>query len=124
MKSIDERIALLNHKVYELQRKRERRLLAVSGAACLALFAALLVVVKKLAVNVTEGAGELFTGSSLLGDSAGGYVLVAVVAFMLGVVIAVTIKRYRAKQANGTTVMASAAVDGSVAEAAEQDDAQ
>ena len=45
-----------------------------------------------LSMSITE---DSFAGSSLLGESAGGYVLAAVIAFFAGVILTAVIFRYR-----------------------------
>ena len=99
MRSSEERIRLMHRRADSLRRKKEKRILAGAGSAGLLLFAVLLVCLVHLQ-GLSEGYGEgAFSASSLLSQSTGGYVLVAVIFFMLGVLITVFLMKYqRTKQ--------------------------
>ena len=95
MRTDAERIEQLHLRAAELRRQRNRKQLTVFGSASIFLTAVLLAVVHQmlgLSVSIT---GDPYTGSSLLSESAGGYVLAAVIAFIVGVVITAVIFRYR-----------------------------
>ncbi len=98
MRGIDERTALVSARVRALQRRRDRESLMGLSLISVCLFAALLEAVGRFS-GTGHGlmSGEL-TGSSLLADSVGGYVLVAVIAFIAAVVI--TTICFRIKQKN------------------------
>ena len=99
MRTTEERITLLHERARRLRKAREKRLLAASGGASLFLFAAFVRALYGLQLP-SSGAGSGFAGSSLLGDAAGGYVLVAVLFFMTGVAVTVIInRRVRKKEA-------------------------
>ena len=95
MRNTEERIRLLRERAEQLQRRRDRRLTACVGAVCLMLFFGLVGVIRQLAGQVSDVAGNSYTGSSLLSGRAGGYVLLAVVAFWAGVLVAVLLREYR-----------------------------
>ena len=94
MRSTEQRIAVMHRRARELKRRRDGTALIMYGSSCAVLFAALVCMIGQFAgETVTAG---LYTGASLLDVSAGGYVLVAVIAFMLGVIItAFLIKRQK-----------------------------
>ena len=98
MKSNEERIRLMHIRAGEIKRKKDGLALFVSGSICSALFVALLFVALGFYGQSSAYPGETFTGSSLLANNIGGYVLVAVVAFMLGAVITVMVKRQKNKK--------------------------
>lgn len=92
MRADTERIALLHSRA---QRLKDQKMLRVWGSVSVCLFAALLAAIVKVDIpfqSITNGG---FTGSSLLGESAGGYVLVAVISFIAAVCITVYCIRKR-----------------------------
>ena len=89
MRNAEERIQRLHERAEQLRIRRERRITAVAGAACLVLFATLLGIVRQLAGQISDVAGNAYTGASLLSSEA--------VAFMLGVVITVIVRKYNRK---------------------------
>lgn len=96
MRSNEERIRLMHERAAGLQRERDRKNLLTGGSISAALFAGLLTLTFYLQ-GMTGYTGGQFTASSLLSDSVGGYVLVAVIFFMLGVLISVALIRYQRK---------------------------
>lgn len=97
MRSNEERIRLMHERAAGLQRKKDRGRLITAGSISTALFAVLLSLTLYLQ-GLTGYTDGQFTASSLLSDSAGGYVLVAVIFFMLGVVISVALIRYQRRK--------------------------
>ena len=94
-----ERLARMHRRAGELQRKRDLSILHLWGSVSTALFLCLLM----LSAAFPAGHGltdSTSTASSLLSDSVGGYVLIGVLAFMLGVVITVALLRRRFKDQN------------------------
>jgi len=91
MKCAEERRRLLYRRAEELKKKRDRQILSLSVGAGGLLFAALLgagtLLQNDQPAGLTLSLTGSYTGSSLLSESAGAYVLVAVLAFMAGVVI-------------------------------------
>ena len=97
MKDTGERIELMHRRTRELRHKRERTTLIMSGGSCMVLFVALMEAVMNFGGGMlTAGA---YTGTMLLSENAGGYVIVAVMAFMAGVAVTVFLReRTRAKR--------------------------
>ena len=98
MKSGEERVREMHRRAAELKKTRDRGLLLASGSLSGLLCAMLLCLILHLQGLSGGYAEELFAASSLLSEDAGGYVLVAVVFFMLGVVISVLLIRYQRKR--------------------------
>ena len=97
MRTAEERISKLHKRAEQLQRQKDRRQIAGLGSMS-AFFAVLLTAILFQEVGLSQGVSEgQFTGSSLLSDVAGGYVLAAVLAFFAGVIITAVIFRYRRK---------------------------
>lgn len=95
MRTAEARLSLLHQRAWQLSRKKSRRMLAYSAIRTTVLLAVLFMLTVRLG-KLQEGFSQIrYTGASLLGESAGGYVLVAVIAFTAGVVITVVIKRYK-----------------------------
>ena len=97
MKTIEAQMAEIGRrKRYYRARRAERRLAGLCAGLCALLIAALM-----LAPGVTGspvGASGSVLGATILGPEAGGYVIVALLAFGLGVVAALLIqKRQRIK---------------------------
>ena len=98
MRSMDERMAAVAAGTLALKRRRERR-----GTAALALWSVCLFLTLEIGVGHLSGRcigafpGDL-AASSLLEESAGGYVLAAVLSFAAGVGITVVCLRYRRKR--------------------------
>ena len=93
MRTQEERRMLLHQRADQLRRRRVKKAVTVFST----MSALLLVVLTSMiaswnSLTVPEGQ---YTGSSLLGDSAGGYVLAAVLAFVAGVVLTVVLIRRR-----------------------------
>ena len=99
MNTTDERIARIHERAKEIKTERSRRMVKVGSAVSAALGVILITVIGFL----TNGAGGVpagtvsdvgYAGASMLGSAAGGYILVALVAFMLGVIVTVLIRTY------------------------------
>ena len=98
MRTEEERIRELHKRAGELRKKREVRRLAGLGSVS-AFLVCLLAVSLSRADGLSESiGGSSFAGSSLLSNSAGGYVLAAVMAFFAGVIITAFIFRHRKRQ--------------------------
>ncbi len=77
-------------------RRRSSKTCGYLAAAGTALFAALVTVISVLpAGSATPVSGGSIYGAFLLGREAGGYVLAAVIAFILGVVVTLLCIKYR-----------------------------
>ena len=95
MKSSEERINLVHMRVREIKRTRDKRIKVSSGCLCVMLLSSLVTMIGTFTTRYSASDNPaLYTGASLLDSSAGGYVLTAVVAFMAGVIITVSIKKY------------------------------
>ncbi|MBR6403667.1 MAG: hypothetical protein IKS48_09825 [Eubacterium sp.] len=103
MRSNEERIDLLHKREKELIRERDKIHLFVNGSLCTMLAALLVCITLNLTDRATGYASNQYTGASLLDVSVGGYVMVAVVAFMLGVVITIAIRKLKDKEKNKET---------------------
>ena len=98
MRNREERITRMHARAAEIERKANRRRSGILGAASGALMVCLLIVVQHLRHMHHGILSEQNTGSSLLADSVGGYVLIAVIAFVLGTTITALIINYRKKR--------------------------
>ncbi len=85
MKTTEELILAVHARAATLRRKR----IASAGAASGALMVALAALIGRLGGLTHRPAAEGYAGASMLSEDAGGYVLAAVLAFMLGVVVTV-----------------------------------
>ena len=98
MRTEEERRERLRQRAAVLQRQRNRRQLAGFGSASAFLMVLLMASLVQMGVlsngfhSVTDGG---LAGSSLLGESAGGYVLAAVIAFFAGVIVTALCLKYR-----------------------------
>ncbi len=80
MRTTTERLALLYQRVSKMQRRRDRTALVLQGSGRAVLLTVLVTMVRHYSGNAEMTA--LFTGASLLDENVGGYVMVAVIAFM------------------------------------------
>lgn len=95
MRTADERVSLLHKRAAELKRQREKRYMALWGGVSAFLSVFLLILISQVRRVTYPIENNRFAGSSLLGESAGGFVLVALIAFTGGVVITLIIQRHR-----------------------------
>ncbi|MBP5254000.1 MAG: hypothetical protein J6Z23_01255 [Lachnospiraceae bacterium] len=96
----EERVSALHARMEEMERVRERRKTRITGTACVLIALCLPVLIFGGAPQ-TGGTAGMFSGALMLFGDVGGYVLVAVAAFMTGAVItAVILKRRNRKQQN------------------------
>lgn len=95
MRTNEERIARLHERAGEIKKKREKNMLRAMGSVCCVLVLGLAGLVAHLGSGqhgITQGG---LTGSSLLSDGTGGYVLVAVIAFAAGAAVALAARLYK-----------------------------
>ncbi|MBR6444685.1 MAG: hypothetical protein IKS63_04585 [Firmicutes bacterium] len=95
MRNADERITKMHARAAELRRHADRTRSKIFGSISAALAVCLVFVVHQIQ---SAGHGIMAgqnTGSSMLSDSAGGYVLIAVIAFVAGTVITALIIKHR-----------------------------
>ena len=76
-------------------RKRRSKACRYLGTASALLFAALITVISAFHGASVSGPDSTIYGAFLLGREAGGYVLAAVIAFVLGVVVTLFCIKYR-----------------------------
>ena len=96
----EEHIAALHQKMRKLRRKRDLQGLYAGGAVCTSLAIILIALVRTMSGTVSGSEMILYTASSLLDESAGGYVVTALAAFSLGVVVSVAARKYVRHQAS------------------------
>ena len=97
MRSIEEQMQIiLRRKMYYTEKRRLQRMTALAAGLGLSLLAAL-VAVPGVAGSPVQAAGSVL-GATILGPEAGGYVIVALVAFALGVVTTLVIQRRKKAQ--------------------------
>ena len=101
MRTNEERIKALHARVAALQRQRERRKTRAIGAASVILTMCLLFMVFGGGGLHPGGAAGLYSGATMLFEGAGPYVLIAIVAFMAGVIVTVMLIRNRRKEPGG-----------------------
>ena len=95
MRTTEERIASLHSRAGTIKRRREKRVLTALGSLSV-LTVCLLIAIVIHADGLFHGVmSSQFTGSSLLSDGAGGYVLAALTAFFAGVIITAVIYKLR-----------------------------
>ena len=97
MRSTEERINLMHSRVEEMHRGHEKKLVAALGSASV-LLGLLLIVFMAYSIG-TPGAitDTAMAGTSMLSDSVGGYVLVAVTSFIAAVLITVACLKMQQK---------------------------
>ena len=100
MRTPEERVLALHARMDALLRARERRKTSFLGAGSALLAVCLLLVIGAAGAVHPGGTAGLYSGAVMLFENAGGYVLVAVLAFMAGVVITVALLRRRFKEQN------------------------
>ena len=94
-----ERVTALHLRMAALRERRERRKTGALGAGCAGLTVCLAALI--FGGSHAGGTAGAYTGAAMLFENAGGYVLAAVLAFMLGVIITVLCIRYRKKHESG-----------------------
>ena len=97
MRTPEERVAALHLRMAALRERKERRKTAALGAGCASLALCLMLLIFGGGAGRGSTAGE-YTGATLLFEDAGPYVLLALIAFMAGVIITVLCIRYRKKR--------------------------
>ncbi len=98
MRSTEEKIARMHERAAELAHQEGRSRLIVSGLLSAFLMVCLLFMVLQMQHTRHMMISGQTTGSSLLSESAGGYVLVSVVAFFAGVVVTAGIYYFRKRE--------------------------
>ena len=91
-----ERVTALHLRMAALRQRKERRKTGALGAGCAGLTVCLAALI--FGGSHPGGTAGPYTGAAMLFEDAGGYVLAAVLAFMLGVIVTVLCIRYRTKR--------------------------
>ncbi len=99
MRTAQERINVLHERARALRRRRQQSALTLLGAVCGILLICLTGEVMTLDHVHTGVSPGMYTGATMLFESAGGYVLVAVIAFAVGAVITSVLVRRRQQTA-------------------------
>jgi putative copper export protein len=95
----EEALKEIHRRGREIRKKRDRRVKAVLSAAGSVAVFALLIVMSVFMDGVAAGAESSY-GAFLLPAEAGGYVLIAVIAFLAGVAVTVLIRKMRDRDKN------------------------
>lgn len=113
MRTTDEMVLAVHERMNVLQRKQENRRISYAGGGCAVLGAAVVALIARFggarhAVLPAEYAGaslltEEAAGKSQFPAEIGGYVLIALAAFMAGAAVTVFIRARRRKQATRET---------------------
>ena len=99
----EERVESLHVRMAALRRVRERRKIRFLGASGAALALCLVLLIFGEGAVHTCGTAGLYSGSMMLFEGVGAYVLVAIIAFMMGVIVTVVLKGYRKKGTGQTS---------------------
>ncbi len=97
----DEAMERILRRGREIRSERDRRTTRILGGVSAALFTALIAVLVMMPGKSHAEAGSSVFGAFLLPSEAGGYVIAAVIAFALGIVITILAIRYRNNRRNG-----------------------
>ncbi len=99
MRTTDEMVLAVHERMNVLQRKQENRRISLAGGGCAVLGAAVVALIARFGGLRHSVLPAEYAGASLLTDEVGGYVLVALAAFMAGAAVTVIIRARRRKQA-------------------------
>ena len=97
MMTAEERVRSLHMRMDAMQREQEHRKTKYCGIGSTVLFVYLLVLVFGGGTAYPGGIAGLYSGTTMLFENAGAYVLAAVIAFMAGVFVTVCLLRSREK---------------------------
>lgn len=95
----EERVIRAKQRADQLVQKRNRRIIRGLSTLCIALSCCLAGVIGKLSEGGGEAVVQGMNGATLLSESTGGYVLVAVISFLVAVVF--TLLCVRLHERNG-----------------------
>lgn len=96
MYNTTERIKWVKLRAKKIRHKRENRLIGGLSALCLILFCSLIGIIDFM-VGEVHGKALGMYGAMLMHEDAGGYILVAVIAFAVATAITVACIRYKEK---------------------------
>ena len=94
----EKRVQELHRRMAERKRKKANARTAAAGVCSLLLFAGLFALIGSTGLMHQGSTAGLYSGATLLFESAGGYVLAALLAFMAGVLVTVLIMRRQGKE--------------------------
>ena len=95
MRSAEERLTRMHERAAAIKKQESKTRLRILGSLSAGLMLCLVIAMRQLQSMHHRILTGQSTGSSLLDDSAGGYVLAAVIAFFAGVAITAVIFRCR-----------------------------
>lgn len=95
MRTQEERLIKLHERANEMQERRAKNMTSALGASCIGLFVLVVTCMTWITGSMHSAFEATLQGSSLLSESAGGYVLTAVLAFFAGVIVTIAIIRHR-----------------------------
>ena len=95
MRDTEERLVRMHQRAAEIKRQEDMSRLKVLGSLSGGLLVCLVIALQQVQNMHHEIMIDQSTGSSLLDDNVGGYVLAAIMAFFAGVIITVVICKYR-----------------------------
>ena len=112
--SLEESLNQVRSRSDDIVRRKENRKAVLLTASAAVLSVLLFAALGYISGRTKPMIGESVYGSYMLSDSAGGYVLVAVIAFSLGVLLAVAVRNLRnrksAASATGTGTVAGSPI--------------
>ena len=101
----EERVKTLHKKMrerqFEKRREAELRVRTALTAASAFLFVGLISVIAGVSKGSRGSTAGTYAGAMMLYENAGGYVLTAILAFALGVLITLAIHRFRSQGSDG-----------------------
>lgn len=97
MRSTEDRLTRMHERAAAIKKQEDKSRLRILGSLSAGLMACLVIVMQQLQSMHHEIYEGQTTGTSLLDDRIGGYVLAAVIAFTVGVAVTAVIFRYRNK---------------------------
>ncbi len=109
MRTEDELVLSLHARMAARRREKERRRDDALRALCAGL--ALCLVALVFGAAHTGGTAGVYTGASMFDESAGGYVMVALIVFILGVGVTLLCLRLKDRSAKRTTEEKESHVD-------------
>ena len=103
MKSYEQRIMLMHKRAEGIQRHKDKMMITISGICSAAMLIFLICFISLMDGSLHTVSETGFSGNSMLADSAGGYVLVGVIAFIVAVVFTLACLKIKDKggQYNG-----------------------
>ena len=100
MRTNEEMLQAMHQRVAAIERRKINTKTAATGSACSMLALGLLLLIIRFGGAQHRILSSDYSGASLLADDVGGYVLVALAAFMAGAAIVAFLRSRRKKQRN------------------------